>query len=364
MAEEPPVTSRVTLHRRFERLRDPSEALKILQRYVPSRPAPVKAVCIPQKYYRRDKGRDDRFIVRVDTATTTGQREAFVFKGYADDRGQGIMHAFHAMATCRECPPDTCPVSRPLAYIPQKRLLISRWAHGQTLGAHLERGDIGLLARIPAALTHLYRAEVRPEAATSARTLLDEALTRCEMACQRRPAAAATVRPLMTALQEGLPLLDHAHPVLVHGDLKPEHCRWNGRHITLIDLDSYRYADPAYGAGRLLARLHRHCLHHPALMPRVGQILATFRTAFLRAVPTVSAHNVAYYYALQFAREICRDLSSPQVPADWPAVIASYARCAMSALQTDVWGDGKQRSWSRPHGIPLANPAGVPVMGS
>jgi aminoglycoside phosphotransferase (APT) family kinase protein len=148
----------------------------------------------------------------------------------------------------------------------------------------------------------------------------------------------------MAALQEALPLLDPTPAALVHGDLKPEHCLWNGRHLTLIDLDSFCYTDPAYDAGRLLARVHRQCLPHPALMPRVRQILATFRAAFLSAVPTVSARNVSFYYALQFAREICRDLCFLQVPADWRGVIASYAHYAMSALQTDVWPDGKQRS--------------------
>ena len=343
-ADEPPVTSRVTLYRRFERLQDPSEALKILRCYLPSCPARVQAVCTPQKYYRRDDGREDRFIVRVDTATTTGQRDAFVFKGYADDRGQQIMHAFHAMAPCPECPPDTCPVSRPLAYVPQERLLISRWTPGPTVWAHLERGDTAVLARIPSALTHLYRAPVRPEATTSAWTLLDEALRRCAMVCTRWPAATTTLHPLMAALQEGLPFLDPTPAALVHGDLKPEHCLWNGRHVTLIDLDSFCYTDPAYDAGRLLARVHRQCLHHPALMPRVQQILATFRTTFLSAVPTVSARNIAFYYALQYAREICRDLCSVQVREDWPRVIASYAHYAMSALQTDVWPDGERRS--------------------
>jgi hypothetical protein len=196
------------LYRRFERLQDPAEALKILQCYLPSCPARVQAVCPPPKYYRRDDGREDRFIVRVDTATTTGQRDAFVFKGYADDRGQQIMHAFHTMATCRACPPDTCPVSRPLAYVPQERLLISRWTPGPTVWAHVERGDTAVLARIPSVLTHLYRAPVRPEATTSAWTLLDEALRRCALVCTRWPAATATVHPLMAALQEGLPFLD------------------------------------------------------------------------------------------------------------------------------------------------------------
>src|SRR2546423_3253095 len=167
---------RASLRQRFEQLQDPSVALEILRSYVPSYPARVEAICAPQKYRHdtRKNGRDDRFVVRVDTVTTTGQREAFVFKGYADDCGQEIMDVFHTMATCPECPPDTCPVSRPLAYLPQERLLISRWARGQSVGAHIERGDTALLARVPSVLAQLYQSEARPKAATTAQTLLDE----------------------------------------------------------------------------------------------------------------------------------------------------------------------------------------------
>jgi hypothetical protein len=335
---------RATLRKRFEQLQDPSAALEILHSHVPSSPAWVEAVCTPQRYYhdRRKNGREDRFIVRVDTVTSTGERDAFVFKGYADDRGQQIMHAFHTMATCPECPPDTCPVSRPLAYIPQERLLISRWARGQSVWAPLKRGDTALLQRIPSVLAHLHQAEARPEAATTAQTMLDQALTECEQVCTRWPATAATLQPLMAALQEALPLLDPIPAALVHGDLKPEHCFWNGGHVTLIDLDSFRYTDPAYDAGYFLAMLHRKCLHHPARMARMPEMLATFRAAFLSAVPAASARNIAFYYALTFARKMYRDLYSLQVPVDWPEVVGTYAQHAMSALQTDGWPDGGQ----------------------
>jgi aminoglycoside phosphotransferase (APT) family kinase protein len=298
----------------------------------------VEAICTPQRFDRgsREDGRDARFVVRVDTATSTGEREAFVFKGFADDRGQEIIRVFHAMAPCPECPPDTCPVSRPLAYIPHERLLISRWAHGQTVSAHLKRGDSDLLVRIPSVLAQLYRAEVRPEAATTPQTLLNETLMKCETVCQRWSAATETVQPLMTALHEALPLLDPTPPALVHGDLNPKHCLWNRRHVTLIDLDSFRYTDPAYDAGLFLAMLHRKCLYHPALMARMPEMLATFHAAFLTALPAVSARNIAFYYALTFARKIDRDLYSLQVPLDWPEVIASYAHYAMPALQTGI----------------------------
>jgi aminoglycoside phosphotransferase (APT) family kinase protein len=185
---------------------------------------------------------------------------------------------------------------------------------------------------------------VRSDAATSAQTLLDEALTKCEKACKRWPAAAETVKPLMAALQEALPRLDPTPPALVHGDLKPDHCLWNGRHVTLVDFDRSCYTDPAYDAGRFLAMLHRQCLRHPALMPRVPQMLATFHAAFLSAVPAVSARNIAFYYARTFARKIYPDLVQLHVPADWPRVVEPYARYAMSALQTDVWPDGRRRS--------------------
>jgi hypothetical protein len=325
------------LRKRFEQLQDPSAALEILRTDVPSYPARVEAVCTPQKFYRSHDGHDDRFVVRVDTVTMTGQREAFVFKGYAADCGQRIMHVFHAMATCPQCPPDTCPVSRPLAYLPQERLLISRWARGQSVWAHLKCGDSDVLARIPSVLAHLYQAEVRPEAVMTAQALLDEkVLPYREKALKRWPAAAATVQPLMAALQEALPLLDPTPPALIHGDLHTRNCLWNGRHVTLIDLDSFRYTDPAYDAGRFLGMLHRKCLRRPALMARAPQMLATFRAAFLSAVPAVSARNIAFYYALTFARQIFKDLGHLHVPADWPRVVEPSAHYAMAALQTGV----------------------------
>jgi hypothetical protein len=79
-------------------------------------------------------------------------------------------------------------------------------------------------------------------------------------------------------------------------------------------------------------------------MARVPEMFATFRAAFLTVAPAVSGRNVSFYYALSFARKIYRDLLCQQVPADWPRVVASYARHALSALQADGWPDGEPRS--------------------
>jgi hypothetical protein len=106
--------------------------------------------------------------------------------------------------------------------------------------------------------------------------------------------------------------------------------------VTLIDLDSFRYTDPAYDAGRFLGILHRKCLHRPALMARAPEMLATFHAAFLRAVPAVSARNIAFYYALTLARLIYEDLGHLHVPAEWPRIAATYVHYAMSALQAGV----------------------------
>jgi aminoglycoside phosphotransferase (APT) family kinase protein len=151
----------------------------------------------------------------------------------------------------------------------------------------------------------------------------------------------------MAALQEALPLLDPTPPALVHGDLKPEHCYWNGRHVTLIDFDRSCYTDPAYDAGRFLAQLHRQCLRRPALMPHVSQMLATFRGAYLTAVPAVSTRNISFFYALTFARQIYLDLRRLHVPADWSRVVESYAHSAMAALQIHGWPDGGRGASAR-----------------
>jgi aminoglycoside phosphotransferase (APT) family kinase protein len=170
----------------------------------------------------------------------------------------------------------------------------------------------------------------------TSQTLLDDVLKKCKKVCKRWPAAAGTVQPLMAALQEALSLLDPAPPALVHGDLHTNNCLWNGRHMTLIDLDCFRYTDPAYDAGYFLAMLQRKVLHRPALMARAPEMLATFRAAFVRAVPAASARNIAFYYALTLARLIYKDLGSLHVPAEWPRIVEPSAHYAMSALQTGV----------------------------
>jgi len=106
--------------------------------------------------------------------------------------------------------------------------------------------------------------------------------------------------------------------------------------MTLIDLDTFRYTDPAYDAGYFLAMLHRKVLHRPALMARAPEMLATFRAAFLRAVPAASARNIAFYYALTLARLIYKDLGYLHVREDWPRIVEPSAHYAMSALQTGV----------------------------
>jgi hypothetical protein len=82
--------------------------------------------------------------------------------------------------------------------------------------------------------------------------------------------------------------------------------------------------------------LQRRCLRHPARMARLPEMLATFRGAYLTAVPAVSTRNIAFYYALSLARKIYVDLGHLHVPAEWPRVVPSYADYAMSALQTGV----------------------------
>jgi hypothetical protein len=71
-------------------------------------------------------------------------------------------------------------------------------------------------------------------------------------------------------------------------------------------------------------------------MARAPEMLATFRAAFLRAVPAASTRNIAFYYALTLTRQIYKDLAYRHMPADWPRIVERYAHYAMSALRTGV----------------------------
>jgi Phosphotransferase enzyme family len=321
----PSPAQRLVLQQRFARLQDPSVALTLLRQYLPLRTLPVQAVCTPQSIA------PDRFVLRVETRTAAGTHAAYAFKSYADDRGRRIMAVSQALAAWWHQRQEPCVVCVPAAYVPDEDLLISRWVAGRPADTGLERDHTAPLAGMAATLAHLHRAQVVPEAVTSAPTIVEAAVTRCERLSRRQPAVADMLAPLVDALQAALPCLAPALSTVVHGDVAPHHFLWDGHEMVLIDLDLYGYTDPAYDAGHFLAQVHRWCLSQPTLTARTPQVLATFRAAYHAMMPTVAVRNISFYYGLTLIRKIytvCR-----QQPPRWPQLVAALIHAARAALE-------------------------------
>lgn len=316
---------RKALRRRLEHLQEPAIVTELLQRRDLSRALPVQIECVPQSV------QPDRFVLRVEAVGVDGAHEVFAFKCYADNFGQRVMEVYQAVAAAWEGRLEPCPLCVPLVYVPAEHLLISRWVEGTAVWAGVKNGQIELLEHAATALAHLHQSGVIPEAPTTAQSIIDLALERCETLHERWPAATEIMGPLMDAARKALPYLDPAAPAVAHGDLTPDQFLWNSRHVTLLDMDMFGYTDPAYDVGYFLAQLHRWCLRHPALAARLPEVLETFRLAYLTAMPGVSPRNISFYYGLTLLRKLYT--VRRQQPADWLCTVAVLAQDALIAIQ-------------------------------
>ncbi len=326
---------RVDVHGRFEELMEPEAALTVIRRHVPSAAQPVSAVCSLAREPR------NRFVVRVDVGMADRTEATYALKGYVDERGEEIIGVYRALSQdCRERG-KPCPVVQPLGYAHEERLLITPWVHGISLADALRAGAndvIGdALGRAPRALAELHASRIAPEAPTTAQAMVQATVERWARHYhhKRIPEAREVVEPLTDLLQATLPHLSPSSPTLVHGDPAPGNFLLDGEQWRLLDLDSYGYADPAYDAGYLLARLEHECLLLPDFEARAPELVSRMHSACLEAMPDLSATHITFFYGMTLIRKVLSQyLHIP--PADrnprWPGDVAHVVARATNAL--------------------------------
>lgn len=322
---KPDPEQRAALRDRFASLQDPAAVKAWWHLLFPPPSAPVELSCTPQSFS------PDRFIIRLEMATADGRNQAFALKCYVDNRGEAIMALYKALAARWTGEPGPPPVWLPLTYVPEQHLLISPWVEGPLLPTCLEQDRADLLAQAATILANLHSCAVVPEAPTTAQAIVDDTLDRCERLRQRWPGVGDLVQPLATTLCEVLPFLDAARPVPVHGDPSLRNFVWMGMRLVLLDLDMFGYTDPAYDAGHFLAQLQRWCLADSARRERAPQWLATFRDAYMTAMPAVASRNISFYHGLTLIRKmytVCRKQEE-----GWPDLLPQLAAAVRRALQ-------------------------------
>lgn len=332
---------RVDVHGRFEELMEPEAALDVIRRHVTCAVQPMRAVCSLAREPR------NRFVVRVDVERADGSQDTYALKGYVDERGEEIIDLYRALA--RDCQQRhaRCPVILPLGYARDERLLITPWVHGRSLADALRDGEDDVvadaLARAPHALAELHASRIAPEAPTTAQGMVQATVERWQRHYhpKRIPEARAVVEPLTDLLQATLQQLPPpASPTLVHGDAAPGNFLLDGD-WRLLDLDSYGYADPAYDAGYLLARLEQECLVQPAFQGRARELVARMHRACLGAIPDASPRNTAFYYGMTLIRKVLSQyLHTPlsERNARWAGDVEHVVARATNALHAAAGG--------------------------
>jgi aminoglycoside phosphotransferase (APT) family kinase protein len=324
---------------RAAELLKPAAALDVIRRHVPAIAEPVRAFCTLAREPR------NRFVVRVDVDLADGGEATFALKGYVDERGEEIAGLYQAVAEDCAARGVASPVIQPLGYVPEERLLITPWVHGMSFADAMHRGESVIiadaLAHAPAALAALHACRLAPEAETTAEDMVQATVERWEKHYRHFPEARELVEPLTDHLQAVLPHLPASAPALIHGDAAPGNLLLDGA-WRLLDLDTYGYADPAYDAGYMLARLEYECLLLPAYQEHAPQLVATMHRACLGAMPGLPARTVAFYYGMTLIRKVMSQYvhtRPDQRNARWGRDVAHVAARATNALNAAGGGE-------------------------
>lgn len=323
---------RAALRAQLARLLRPSAALAVLDGMLPDEFDPGDVDVAPQSSH------PDRFVVRVDIRSVTGERRAYALKAYSDDFAGHVWQYCQALAQHHR--PNHRALCLPLRHIAHERMLVFPWIEGEFLSDVLDARKPERLREAARLAAELHRLPVVPERATTAQMFVEGTLARCERLTMMWPEARPIVQPLADALQQAAANLDRADLGPVHGDLAPGQFLVAGDRLVLLDFDMFGYADPAYDVGHFLAQLERRAVVDLTVRALTSEWFKVFRDAYLTEMPNVSPRNVAFYRGLTLISKmytVCRrDSQSWREPVRQLAQRAHAAFDAVGATAARV----------------------------
>lgn len=305
----------------------PEVAGRLLQRYLPELGLDGNAAPRVMRYHA---GRSCAVAYQVGMPPAP----AVVGELFPDERGQYLL-ALHYGLWREAFGPwavDRIQVTRPLAYIPEMRMLVRSQVQGRPWETQLaEVGGETLARRYAQLLAKLHAA--RPEAAAhlATRTPASE-LAELTLALSQAPALSPAQRTELEALDTGLrrwaahPPAGAVTPVLVYGDLRFRHILGAGPRLTLTSVETLALGDPALDVAYFQARLLAANLAGTVDLGAVASFGEEY--ARRRLVGTRFWRRVAFYETVAYLRLLGE---TPQ-PADvTAALLRRAAQCWESA---------------------------------
>jgi aminoglycoside phosphotransferase (APT) family kinase protein len=198
-------------------------------------------------------------------------------------------------------------------------------------GTDLER--VERCVRIAARALHdLQRSDLRPD---ERYTFADELrhLQRDWKLLRPEPGTHAEPVARIEQLQRRLELMAPVDEPLVpaHGEYRHQQLVGDERSLTLIDWDSYCFANPALDAARFLARLRRDAVRCPGGAGAFGRLTQAFREEFLAPRPELAAH-LALYEGLQVTKLLLRCFGHASRGEDMTRIVLVLATLAEELL--------------------------------
>lgn len=309
---------------RLARLAQPAAVLEVLQSTVlPADFGPAAADCKVESVH------PDRFTLRVQVRSASGEVRAYALKVYSDDFVERLWKQCRTLTEHYQ--QHRSGLCLPTRYVPHERMLVFSWEDGERLSEIVDDRKPDLLREAARVAAHLHRLAIVPDQVTTAQMLVDRTQVRCDRLRNRLPETTPMVESLMAILEDAARFLDPAEPAPAHGDLGPGQFLWTGDRLVLLDMDMFGYTDPAYDAGHFLGQLERRLLLDPTLPAHAWHWLACFRDVYLAAMPHVSPRNMAFYRGLTLVQKIYTVCW--RQPVEGPKLVAPLAIHARAALR-------------------------------
>ncbi len=250
-------------------------------------------------------------------------RHWVIGKVYRDERGLRLFQLQQRMWADGFGPdaPDRIHVPRPLAYIPEMRMLAQVRAAGATLNDLIGEGNVGrLVERSARGLAKLHGASAfrsaksgepatRPAAGLLETYLLQDELENLDLFTEEiletRPDSQPAIAPLRDALQawgRRLPRLETPAPV--HRDFYYSQVLFDGPRVTLIDFDLLALGDPAVDVANFAAHLYFLGLDRLGRLDALAGEADSFVEAYglQRDLDDSFLQRLAFYQAATFFR--------------------------------------------------------------
>lgn len=239
---------------------------------------------------------------------TPPQTERLVGKVYATTKGQRTFETMQRLYGAGFCAPGPHRVSAPVAYWPERHVLLQGKAPGKPLSDGMEWSDPQLPGHCRRAAAWLAALHALPweEPCVEQANERQVARWRAELA-EALPQEASIIEQLAGVIHRELDRQEFQCHTPAHGDFHPMNIFLDEESVTVIDLDTFGGREPAMDVAYFLSQLAIMTYHRQHSFPVSQPWRTAFQDEYTRLGGTVPASRIGVYAAAAFLQSLHYD---------------------------------------------------------